>query len=134
MGIAGRLRYANIIHRASVNRVHPFDLAQPEFDGYTWLLDEAVPAWMKAVRRELEDLPEEEPEAPSGGMLIALSGRIYSIGHDFSVMPVDEFAAIGSGSPYASTAMHLGKSPKQAVEIAAELDLFTGGRAQEMTV
>lgn len=35
------------------------------------------------------------------------------------------YAAIGSGACYAITALRLGKSPKQAVEIAAEFDQFT---------
>jgi hypothetical protein len=30
--------------------------------------------------------------------------------------------------------MHLGKSAKQAVEIATELDMYTGGNVKEMTV
>lgn len=136
VGTAGHLRYANLIHRASVDRIHPFDLSQPEFDGYAWLLDEAVPAWMKSVKKELENLPgeAEKLDAPWGHALVALGGRIYTVGTDFSVMPVEEFTAIGSGGSFALTAMHLGKAPKQAVEIAAELDLFTGGRVQEMTV
>lgn len=134
VGIAGLLRYANILHRTSVNKIHPFDLSQPDFDGYGWLLDEAVPAWMKAVKKELDNVPDDDSEAPYGSVLVALGGRIYTVGWDFSVMPVEEFAAIGSGSPFATTAMHLGKSAKQAVEIAAQLDLFTGGLTKEMTV
>lgn len=134
VGIAGLLRYANLIHRASVNKIHPFDLSQPDFDGYAWLLDEAVPAWMKAVKKELDNLPGEDDEVPWGFAVVALGGRIYTVGADFAVMPVDEFVAIGSGDKFAITAMHLGKSAKQAVEIATELDLFTGGNVKEMTV
>lgn len=135
IGVAGRLRYANILHRTAVNKVHPFDIAQPDFDGYGWLLDEAVPAWMKAIRREIEHAPDaEEENTPDGHALVALAGRIYEVGTDFAVMPIDGYAAIGSGSSFATTAMHLGKSPKQAVEIAAQLDLFTGGTIREVTV
>lgn len=134
VGIAGHLRYANLIHRASINKIHPFDLSQPDFDGYGWLLDEAIPAWMKAVKKELDNLPDEESEAPWGVALVALGSHIYDIGADFSVSPVEGFAAIGSGARFAITAMHLGKSAKQAVEIATELDLYTGGNVKEMTV
>lgn len=136
VGAAGRLRYANLIHRAMVNRVHPYDLAQPDFDGYAWLLDEVVPAWMKAVRREMDHAPdaEEGDDIPSGVALVALAGTVYEIGSDFSVMPVEGYTAIGSGQHFALAAMHLGKNPKQAVEVAAELDLFTGGSIREMTV
>lgn len=134
IGVAGRLRYANILHRTAVNKVHPFDLAQSDFDGYAWLLDEAVPAWMKAVKKEVENLPEDNYGTPDGGALIALAGHIYKLGVDFSVMSVESFASIGSGSDFAKAAMHLGKNPKQAVEIAAQLDLFTGGEIREVTV
>lgn len=134
VGVAGHLRYANIVHRATVNKIHPYDLTQPDFNGYEWLLDELVPAWMKALRKEGENLPDEDFDLPWGHGLIALAGHVYTIGADFSVNHVDNFASIGSGAPYAITAMHLGKSAKQAVEIATELDMFSGGTVKEMVV
>lgn len=134
VGIAGVLRYANIVHRASVNKVHPFDLKQSDFDGYAYLLDEVIPEWMKAVKKEKANLPDEESEIPWGVALVALGGKIYSIGHDFSVSPVEDYAALGSGGSFAMTALHLGKTAKQAVEIASQLDIFTGGTIKEMTV
>lgn len=134
VGVAGRLRYANLIHRASVNKVHPYDLQQADFDGYGWVLDEVVPAWMKAVKKELDNLPSDEEEAPWGHALIALAGHIYDVGSDFSVNPVEGFAAIGSGGRYAITAMHLGKSAEQAVTIATELDIYSGGTVKGMLV
>jgi hypothetical protein len=39
----------------------------------------------------------------------------------------NDFYAIGTGSGYAIAALHLGKSPKEAVEIAALYDPLTGG-------
>ena len=69
-----------------------------------------------------------------GHGLIALAGHVYTIGAYFAVNHVDNFASIGSGAPYAITAMHLGKSAKQAVEIATELDMFSGGTVKEMVV
>ncbi len=47
-----------------------------------------------------------------------------------SIIPArikNDFYAIGSGSAYAIAAMHLGKSPKEAVEIAALYDPGTRG-------
>lgn len=137
VGIAGHLRFANIVHRTSVNKIHPFDLKQEDFDGYAWLLDDAVPAWQKAVKKELDNNPitdAYEDYVPEGHCLIALANRIYTVGSDFAVSMHLEHASIGSGSMFATTAMHLGKSAKQAVEIATELDLYTGGNVKEMTV
>lgn len=134
VGVAGHVRYSNILQRTAVNKIHPYDLTQPDFDGWAWVLDELVPAWMKAVRKEVENRPDDEDEIPWGHALIALAGRIYTVGADFAVCSVDESAAIGSGTPYAETAMYLGKSPKQAVEIATVLDMFSGGVVKELTV
>lgn len=134
VGVSGHLRYANLLHRASVNQIHPYDIAQSDFDGYGWVLDELVPSWMAAVSKEKEARPDDEAELAWGMALVALGGRIYDVGADFSVNAVDGFGAIGSGSPYALTAMHLGKSARQAVEVAKELDMYTGGDIKEMTL
>lgn len=134
VGIAGYLRFANIIHRTSVNKIHPFDLKQTDFDGYAWLLDEAVPAWMKAVKKDVENQPDEDADASWGHALVALGGCLYTVGADFSVSMHEDFTSIGSGSPFAITAMHLGKSARQAVETASELDMYTGGEVKEMSL
>lgn len=137
VGIAGYLRFANIIHRTSVNKIHPFDLKQDDFDGYAWLLDDAVPAWQKAVKKELDNNPivdSYEEYVPDGHCLIVLGGKLYTVGSDFAVSTRGDYASIGSGSDFANTAMHLGKTAKQAVEVATELDLYTGGNVKEMTV
>ena len=137
VGIAGLLRFANIIHRTSVNKIHPFDLKQDDFDGYGWLLDEAVPAWQKAVKKELDNSPMAdayEDYVPWGHCLVVVGGKLFTVGGDFAVSTRGDFAAIGSGSDFATTAMHLGKTSKQAVEVATELDLYTGGNVKEMTV
>jgi ATP-dependent protease HslVU (ClpYQ) peptidase subunit len=39
----------------------------------------------------------------------------------------NDFYAIGTGSGYAIAALHLGKSPKEAIEIASLYDPLTGG-------
>lgn len=134
VGVAGHVRYSNILQRTAVKKIHPYDLTQDDFDSWGWVLDELVPAWMKALRKEVENRPGEEDEIPWGHALIALAGRIYTVGADFAVVSVEESAAIGSGTPYAETAMYLGRSPKQAVEIATVLDMFSGGTVKEMTV
>lgn len=134
VGVAGYLRFANIVHRTSVAAIHPYDLKQPGFDGYAWILDELVPAWMAALRAEAENRPDKDDDIPWGRAIIALAGRIYDVGPDFSVNSVDDFAAVGSGASFAMAALHLGKSAKQAVEVAKELDMYTGGTIKEMTV
>lgn len=133
VGATGHVRYANLIHRAQVDPIHTYDLSQPGFDGLGWLTDTLVPAWMKAIRNAQETHPaEDKAEVPDGVALIVLAGEIYTVGWDYSVSNNGDFQALGSGSDFAVAAMHLGKSAKKAVEVAAELDLYTGGNVKEL--
>jgi hypothetical protein len=43
------------------------------------------------------------------------------------VLPRDQQYAWGTGGPYALAAMHLGRSATEAVGIARQLDVYTGG-------
>lgn len=57
--------------------------------------------------------------------------------YESSIIPVrieNDFFAIGTGSGYAMGAMHLGKSPKEAVEIAALYDPSTRGPVESLTL
>lgn len=42
--------------------------------------------------------------------------------------------AIGSGSMFAMAAMMLGKSAAQAVNLASKLDLYTGGKIENVMI
>lgn len=135
VGVAGHVRFSNLVQRASVDRIHPHDIVQDHFDSEGWMIETLIPAWMKAVKSAWSDTPNyNDDDIPWGQALVVLANRIFKVGADFSVIDCGDFGAIGSGSPYARTAMHLSKSAKQAVEIATELDLFTGGNVKEMTV
>lgn len=46
----------------------------------------------------------------------------------------NDFYAIGTGAGYAIGAMHLGKSPKEAIEIAALYDPLTGGPIDHLSL
>lgn len=53
---------------------------------------------------------------------------IFLIDHDSEWVKIDDtFYAIGSGAPYALGALSMGASVKEAVEIAAKYDNWTGG-------
>jgi hypothetical protein len=45
-----------------------------------------------------------------------------------------DFFSVGTGSAYALAAMHLGKSPREAIEIASIFDPVTGGPIDMMTL
>ena len=47
--------------------------------------------------------------------------------NSFVVPVTDNFAAVGSGAPYASAAMYLGHTATRSVSVAAQFDPATGG-------
>lgn len=44
------------------------------------------------------------------------------------------YHAIGSGRDFALAAMRLGKSPREAVELSAEFDVYTGGEIEVVEI
>jgi hypothetical protein len=75
---------------------------------------------------------EEGGDKPEGlddftGILVE-SGRAYRLGEKLiRDRIVERCHAVGSGSDFAITAMHLGKTAREAVLIAARFDPRTGG-------
>lgn len=70
---------------------------------------------------------EDEWEA-----LVLTSKGIEYWGPSLRPIPQHEYAAIGSGSQHAITAMDCGKDAIQAVQMAARRDPWTGGRVVSM--
>ena len=60
--------------------------------------------------------------------------RVYLLSGKDYISEIKEFHAIGSGEPYAIAALELGKSPKEAVEIASKYDLYTGGEVKTIEI
>lgn len=126
VGVAGRSRYGDILRYADVPHIHKSDLTSPDFDASGWLTTQVVPAWIAAVKNA-ESVHLDKEDWPEGTALVVLAGRIFEVFHDFTVDEVLQFGGIGSGSYYAVGAMAAGKSVEKALEIAANLDPYTGG-------
>lgn len=126
IGVAGRARYGDILEYAEVPHIHKSDLGSADFDAKGWLVTQAVPAWISALK-SAESTHLDKEDWPDGAALVVLSGRIFEVFPDFTVDEVLEYGGIGSGSYYAVGAMAAGKSVEKALEIAAELDPYTGG-------
>lgn len=126
VGVAGRARYGDIIAYTEVPRIHPADLTAGDFDARGWLITEVVPAWIQGVKNA-ESTHLDKDDWPGGGVLVVLARQIFEIYGDFTVCEIPEFGGIGSGSDYALGALASGKSVQRALEIAAELDPYTGG-------
>lgn len=52
--------------------------------------------------------------------IIAYKGKVFSI-EGMLVFPIDDYYAIGAGQDYASGALYMGATPKEAVKAACEL-------------
>lgn len=127
VGIAGYARYGDIIQYADVERIHPAELAAETFDARGWLITNAIPDWVAALKNA-EHIHKDKDDWANGSILVILAGRIFEIGHDFSVTEHLEYGGIGSGSNYAIGAMAAGKTAEKALEIASVLDPYTGGQ------
>jgi hypothetical protein len=80
---------------------------------------------------DLDFSPREQPTLPDGFFDVLELNEDGLWAWDRSLCPYlidDAFEAIGSGAMSAKTAMLLGKSPEEAVEVAKSLDECTGGR------
>ena len=70
--------------------------------------------------------------------LVAFNKKIYDLrinksSVDFTEIQEDFYAG-GHGRAFALAAMELGKSPKQAIEIASIYDIYTGGMIQQKII
>lgn len=92
-----------------------------------------------AVRRWLEDQSQPKPVVGKddgfSGLLIKADGSLFRMDTSMNLCPVQSaFFADGSGRDYAMAAMHLGKTAKEAVELASLFCVFTGGSITELTL
>ena len=91
-------------------------------------------AWIERGRK-LDDYPSRmsNKDADSTLLVIEAGGEILVYG--FSPVPCryeDKTYAMGSGRDYAMTAMYLGKTAREAVEIASLFESGCGGGVDEL--
>lgn len=83
--------------------------------------------WLKAGQRETDRPKFSEFEA----IHVSRNG-VYWIDKDLQPIKASPKTAIGSGGRYAMAAMLAGADTKKAVQIAAKLDPYTGGKIVTM--
>jgi ATP-dependent protease HslVU (ClpYQ) peptidase subunit len=84
-------------------------------------------------------LPESFPAAQAAQdhgncILITREGVVVYDNTRFALPVSESFCAFGSGRDYAVAAMHLGKSSREAVEIASMFDVYCGDGVDELTL
>lgn len=128
VGIAGRTRYSNVLGYISVPEVHRSDFEDPGFDARGYLITKVIPAWVTGLEDSFGRIPEQKEDWPDGVILVVIKGRIFSVCGDFTVTEsLGDVMGVGSGADFALGAIACGKSVKKALEIAADLDPYTGG-------
>lgn len=128
VGFAGRSRFSNILSYAEVPPIHQSDIQAPHFDARGYLITRVVPSWVETLQEAVGRIPEDKDDWPNGVALIVIAGRIFEVDRDFTVSESEgDVFGIGSGAAYALGAIAAGKSIEKAIQIAADLDLYTGG-------
>lgn len=83
-----------------------------------------VRAWASKSYRG--DPPELSDKASFECLHVKVDGSLWMIDDDLTPMNfIGDYIALGTGSAYALAAMYLGKSPQEAVAVAAEFDPAT---------
>lgn len=85
---------------------------------------------------DTETIPKLHPSEEDGGPFTALilrpDGKVEGLDQHFVFMPRSAPAAIGTGGEIALGALLSGKTPKEAVALAAEHVTSVGGKVHEM--
>lgn len=90
---------------------------------------------IKVLRWVAEGMGDDAPDFGDEGefecIWISPDGAVHLLDEALEPMRVEDgFLAIGSGGNYATAAMACGKSPEEAVEVAARFDPATSGPVQ----
>ena len=72
--------------------------------------------------------------SPENEFLLAYGGKVFRTCGGLDVYEVAEFDAIGAGEDFAKAVLHLGHTPREAVEVACKLSIFCSEPIEEITV
>lgn len=91
-----------------------------------------------AVKQWLEDGEPDDKEPlldDFSAMVIDQKGHAFRLESQLVYMPIVEpYFAVGSGRDFALAAMFLGKNAREAVELAALFDIYTGFKVETLTL
>ena len=76
----------------------------------------------------VEGHPVEWGEAYFEAIIITTESVFLYCTESNDLLEINHKTVLGSGGEFAQTALHMGKDAKASVKIAAEMDLFSGGK------
>lgn len=95
----------------------------------------AVIAAVEWLNDPSQGKPQIDKETGFCGLLVKRDGSVWYVDRYLAPQRVSQpFIAAGSGRDFAMAAMHLGKSAVDAIEVAAEFDIYTGGPIRFLTL
>jgi len=129
---------------AGAGEVVPCDIAQHIWtpplltekdrkDVYHFMIAKVMPSLRECLKTNGYNFDEAQEKDSSSRFqfLIAVNGELFDVGDDLSVMRnVDGFYGVGSGAQIALGALYAGAEAVRAVEIAAQLSIFSEGPFQ----
>ena len=125
-GVAGGVRQLNLLkHALVVPKFRRRDRKNPV--GY--IINSLIPEIQRTLEKHNSLEKFDDSTASSGGnLIVAVGGAVGYVGHAFEFFgETDSNWVVGSGGEYAMGALLAGADPKEAVEIASDLDIYTGG-------
>ncbi|CAN7306361.1 hypothetical protein LJR231_001579 [Phyllobacterium sp. LjRoot231] len=90
-------------------------------------------AWLEAFNGDALDHPPSQMEADGIVVTPDLKLLLWTGGSQLAIVDAP-FLAIGTGAKIAMGAMAMGASPAQAIRIAREYDVYTGGEIKILSI
>ncbi|MDV3352154.1 hypothetical protein D0962_02975 [Leptolyngbyaceae cyanobacterium CCMR0082] len=76
----------------------------------------------------------DSSHSPENDYLIAYDQKLFRTYGGLDIYEVPEFEAVGAGEDFAKAALHLGHSPREAVEVACKLSIYCSEPISEITI
>lgn len=131
-----RVTYEGITR--TTTKVHRVNKDLVGFTGHGWQAEELL-EWYR-MGAEPDKFPGSNRNRDEWTQMLVIrrrDGEIEILSYERSPFPVrllDPFVAAGSGRDFAMTAMHLGKTAAEAVEVASLFDAFSGNGIDTLTL
>lgn len=134
---ADSLVTSNDVRRGAVAKIGRFGVGIAGgivgYAGWSGLLDTVV-SWLENGA-PADARPTLHPDTSFSAIVVWPNGIVTILDKTFIRTDIDgEFFAEGSGNEFALGAMAMGAKARQAVEIAARFDIYTGGRISTLSL
>lgn len=94
----------------------------------------ALLAWLNAAQNPVA-YPEQQKDNDTSALVVKPDGSVWSYGKTPYPQRIEcKSYAMGHGRDFALAAMHLGKSAKEAVEVACALDVYCGNGVDALDI